>query len=57
MTRFLFLVPVVLSVIWFLYLRMNGWSLKQGKQGFVYIIVFSVVVAVAYSLLLFLTGR
>ena len=57
MTRFLFLVPIVLSVLWFLYLRANGWTLKQGKQGFIYIIIFSGVLAIAYSLLLFLTGR
>ncbi|WP_417684302.1 hypothetical protein [Pseudidiomarina gelatinasegens] len=57
MTRFLFLIPLILSVIWFVYLRLNGWSMRQGLKGFIYIAVFSVFIAVAYTVLLWLTGR
>ncbi|CUA84590.1 hypothetical protein [Pseudidiomarina woesei] len=57
MTRFLFLIPLLLSVIWLIYLRINGWSLKQGLKGFIYIAIFSGFIAVIYSLLLWLTGR
>ncbi|SFV23599.1 hypothetical protein [Pseudidiomarina donghaiensis] len=57
MTRFLFLIPLLLSVIWLVYLRVNGWSLKQGLKGFIYIAIFSGFIAVVYTLLLWLTGR
>ncbi|WP_417664879.1 hypothetical protein [Pseudidiomarina sp.] len=57
MTRFLFLIPLILSVLWFVYLRLNGWSMRQGLKGFIYIAAFSVFVAVAYTVLLWLTGR
>ncbi|WP_169929463.1 hypothetical protein [Pseudidiomarina aestuarii] len=57
MTRFLFLIPLVLSVLWFIYLRVNGWTLRQGLRGFIYILIFSSFVAIVYTLLLWLTGR
>lgn len=57
MTRFLFLIPLLLSVIWFVYLRINGWTLKQGLKGFIYIGIFSAAIAVIYTILLWLTGR
>jgi len=57
MIRFLFLIPLVLGLIWWLYLRANGYSLKQGRKGFVYILVVSVFIAAVYTLLLWLSGR
>lgn len=57
MTRFLFLIPLVLSIAWLIYLRINGWSLKQGLKGFIYIAAFSACIAVIYTILLWLTGR
>lgn len=57
MTRFLFLIPLVLSVLWFIYLRVNGWTLRQGLRGFIYILIFSSFVAIVYTVLLWLTGR
>lgn len=57
MTRFLFLIPLLLSVVWFVYLRLNGWTLRQGLKGFIYIAIFSSVLAVIYTILLWLTGR
>ena len=42
-------------MLWFLYLRYNGYTVSQGKQGFMYILGFSVVVAAFYTLLLWLT--
>lgn len=53
--RLLFLVPAILCLIWYLYLRHNGYSLSQGKQGFVYILIFSAVIGGFYTLLLWLT--
>lgn len=57
MIRYLFIIPLLLSVIWVLYLRVNGWSLKQGYKGFVYIAVVSAVIAAFYTAMMFLTGR
>ncbi|MBY5990566.1 hypothetical protein [Ferrimonas balearica] len=52
----LFLIPLVLSLLWFVYLQVNGYSLKQGKQGFIYILVFSSGLLGVMSLLLWLTN-
>lgn len=57
MTRFLFLIPLILSVAWFVYLRLHGWTLRQGLKGFIYIAAFSAFIAVFYTLMLWLTGR
>ncbi|MGL4711373.1 MAG: hypothetical protein ACRCWP_02080 [Shewanella sp.] len=37
MTR-LFLIPLILCLCWALFLKANKLSLKQGRQGFIYII-------------------
>ncbi|RUO60562.1 hypothetical protein [Pseudidiomarina insulisalsae] len=57
MIRFLFLIPLVLGLLWWLYLRANGWTLQQGRKGFVVIVIVSVFIALIYTLLLWLTGR
>ena len=55
MIRLLFIIPLVLSLVWVMYLRANDYSLKQGKQGFLYIFIFSGVIAVFYTVMIFLT--
>ncbi|MBL4741539.1 hypothetical protein DEU29_11276 [Idiomarina aquatica] len=57
MIRFIFLIPLVLSLAWIVYLQLNGWTLKQGLKGFGYIAIFSTVIAVFYTLMMWLTGR
>ncbi len=57
MIRLLFLIPLVLSIIWILYLRANDYTLKQGKQGFLYIFIFSGVIAIFYTVMMFLTQQ
>lgn len=57
MTRFLFLIPLVLSLGWLLYLQLNGYTVRQGLKGFGYIAIFSAVIAVFYTVLMWLTGR
>lgn len=57
MTRYFFIIPLLLSLLWLLYLRANGWSIKQGYKGFVYIAVISTVIAAFYTTMMFLTGR
>ncbi|MDV6317080.1 hypothetical protein [Idiomarina sp. HP20-50] len=54
MVRYFFIIPLLL---WLLYLRVNGWSIKQGYKGFVYIAVISAVIAAFYTAMMFLTGR
>ena len=53
--KMLFILPIGLCLVWFLYLQYFGYSMKQGKKGFVYILVFSAVVAGFYTSLLWLT--
>ncbi|EKE84293.1 hypothetical protein [Idiomarina xiamenensis] len=55
MIRLFVIIPIVLCLLWLVYLRWHGWSLKQGRQGFVYIIVFSATIAAFYSVMLWLT--
>lgn len=57
MTRLLFLIPLLLSVAWFIYLRSRGWTIQQGLRGFVYIAILSGFIAVLYSLLWWLTNQ
>jgi hypothetical protein len=47
--KFLFLIPVVLCALWYAYLNVRGYSLGQGKQGFLYIIVVSLVVVLFFT--------
>lgn len=57
MIRFLFLIPIVLCVLWWVYLSANGHSFKDGRKGFIYILIVSAFIAIVYSLLLWITGR
>ncbi|WP_026377027.1 hypothetical protein [Aestuariibacter salexigens] len=57
MIKLLFMLPVGLCFLWFLYLKHNGYTLKQGKQGFLYILIISAVIALFYTLMLWLTHR
>mgnify|MGYP003724279429 FL=1 len=57
MIRYFFLIPLLLSLLWLLYLKTNGWTIKQGYKGFVYIAVISAVIAAFYTAMMFLTGR
>ncbi|MFT5162894.1 MAG: hypothetical protein ACI9FJ_001474 [Alteromonadaceae bacterium] len=56
MLRLLFLLPLMLCFLWFGYLSVNNWTMAQGKQGFIYILTFSGVIALFYTLMLYLTN-
>jgi hypothetical protein len=56
MFRVLFLLPLVLCLLWFGYLRVNDWTMKQGKQGFIVILSFSGAIAAFFMLMLYLTN-
>lgn len=55
MFKFLFLLPVVLCVLWFAYLNARGYSVSQGKQGFIYIAVVSSVVLLFFTVAMLLS--
>lgn len=55
MLKIIVLIPLILSLLWFGYLKANNYTLSQGKQGFTYILVLSTVIALFYTLMLFLT--
>lgn len=57
MLRLLFLLPLVLCLLWYLYLRSNNWTIEQGKKGFIYILSFSAAIAGFFTLMLFLTNK
>ncbi len=57
MIRYFFLIPLLLSLLWLLYLKTNGWTIKQGYKGFVYFAVISAVIAAFYTAMMFITGR
>ncbi|ADN75073.1 conserved hypothetical protein [Ferrimonas balearica DSM 9799] len=52
----MFLIPMVLCLLWYVYLQVNGYSLKQGQKGFIYILVFSGGLLGVMSLLLWITN-
>ncbi|NRA61529.1 MAG: hypothetical protein HRU25_11580 [Psychrobium sp.] len=52
----IFLLPIILCLMWALYLNANGWSLRQGKKGFFVILGVSGVIGGYLSLMLWLTA-
>lgn len=56
MVRLLFLIPLLLCFAWAFYLNTRGFSMRQGKQGFVFILVISGVIATFYTLMWWLTN-
>lgn len=57
MVRLLFLVPLIMCLGWFFYLKKHGWTITQGKKGFVYIIIFNAVLALTLWGIMLLTNR
>ena len=57
MTRFFFLIPLLLCIGWWFYLRKNGWTIEQGKKGFFYIIGLTVVVILFYAVMYFVNHQ
>lgn len=55
MIRLLFLIPLVLCLLWLIFLVGNGHRVRDGKQGFIYILVISSVIAAFYTLMWWIT--
>jgi hypothetical protein len=55
MIKYVFLLPVVLSFIWFLYLQFNNYSFEQGRKGYVYVAVISSFIVIFFALVWLVT--
>ena len=55
MFRILFLLPIVLCVAWYLFLKQNRVPIKQGKKEFVYILIASALVLGFFLLMIKVT--
>ena len=49
MVKHVFILPLFLSFIWFLYLQINNYTFEQGRKGYVYIALFSAVIVSFYA--------
>ena len=50
-----FLLPLLLSILWFAFLQYNNWTIQQGKKGFIYIIVGTTAFIAFLTLMMYLT--
>ena len=50
-----FLLPLILSILWFAFLQYNDWTIQQGKKGFIYIICGTSAIIAFLSLMMYLT--
>ncbi len=55
MIRLFFLLPIVMSAIWWLFLRSKGYGAKDGLKGFAYILVFNAVIIGFFVVMIFVT--
>ncbi|EWS99189.1 hypothetical protein LOC50_09760 [Pseudoalteromonas sp. SCSIO 43095] len=55
MFRLLFLLPIILCLGWYFFLRHYAIPIKQGKKGFIYILVFSAFVLGFFVLMMQIT--
>lgn len=55
MIRLFFLLPILLCIAWFYFLKVNNVPLKQGKKGFFYILALSGVILGFFTLMLHVT--
>lgn len=55
MVRLFFLLPILMSLVWYLFLRQNQIPIKQGMRGFAYILAFNLILALVLWALVLLT--
>ncbi len=53
--RLFFILPVIMCLIWWWYLKSHNYSVKQGMKGFAYIIAFNLILVGFFSLMIHLT--
>lgn len=54
MIRLFILLPIVMCLIWWLYITIKGYHLKDCKQGFKYILAFNVIIISFFLLMIWL---
>ncbi|MCG7530893.1 hypothetical protein MHM98_05920 [Psychrobium sp. MM17-31] len=52
----IFLIPIILCILWALYLNAKGWKLSQGKQGFKWILGIGAGIGLFYTIMLWLVS-
>jgi len=55
MIKFFFILPILMSAIWWWYLDNHGYSLKEGIKGFTYILIFNTVIIVFFTAMIYIT--
>ncbi len=55
MIKLFFLLPIIMSVIWWWYLNNHGYSLKEGLKGFVFILAFNSIIIAFFIMMIYLT--
>ncbi len=55
MIRLIFLLPIVLCLGWYFFLKQNEIDIKQGKNGFLYILAFSGFILGFFTLMIQIT--
>ncbi|MBL0711713.1 MAG: hypothetical protein JJV99_11980 [Colwellia sp.] len=57
MIRLFFLLPIIMCVIWWLYLNSHNYSLKEGLKGFIYILSFNAVIVLFFVMMIYVTHQ
>jgi len=55
MIKLFFLLPIIMSAIWYWYLNTHGYSLKEGVKGFTYIFAFNAFIIGFFVLMIWVT--
>ncbi len=55
MIKLFFILPIIMSTIWWWYLDKHGYSLKEGLRGFIYILIFNTVIVLFFTLMIYIT--
>jgi hypothetical protein len=57
MIKLLFLLPLLMCGLWYWYLKQHGWTIKQGRKGFGFIIGFNLIIGSSLWCIMLLTQR
>lgn len=57
MIKLIFIMPLLMFLAWYLYLKQHGWTIRQGKKGFAYIIGFNAAIGLTLWGIMLLTQR
>ncbi len=53
--RFFFVLPILMCLIWWWYLKQHNYTLKQGLKGFGYIFAFNAILIGFFALMIYIT--